>query len=602
MLRKRISKFIIASLFTIPVITVQHVYANDLEMNLIARYDSNSGEGGTEIVTYSTENNRVYVVNGAEKSLDILDLNTLGSGANLQNIELLKRVSLQDISPNGAGDITSVTTFGDYVAVTIVANNKTDNGMVCILDLDGNILNSIAVGALPDMLTFTPDGTKILVANEGEPSDDYLVDPEGSVSIIDLSYGINNINVSTATFEDVYIEDTVRKSKNDSTYSEDLEPEYIAISEDGKKAYVTLQESNAIGVLDIESCKFEKVFDLGVKDWSINSELDASDVDGNINFSNYPILGMYQPDTISSINMNGNDYIIVANEGDAKSYSAYDEEVRVSDIVDNIQLDADNYEGYTQDELSALVENGLFNENNLGRLKVTLSDGMNDDGVYEALYAFGGRSFSIFNADDMSLVYDSGDDFSKIIANIDSQIFNNDEGIFDGRSDDKGAEPEGLAIGTIDSRTYAFIGLERTGGIFVYDITNPDSASYVTYFTTTNYDNNDLSGDISPEGLYFISEDDSPTGSPILLASHEISGTLAVIEINTSSGTSDSNFDNNINDNIETEINDNLYVVQEGDNLYRIAINNNTTYEKLVELNNIQNPTLIFPNDTLILY
>lgn len=588
MLRKKICKFALLTLCIMPIFNCVPVLANDdstVDMNLIARYDSNSGECGTEIVTYSTVSNKVYVVNGAEKSLDIFELNSLSSQDEIENLELFKRIYLNYIAPNGAGDITSVSTCNNYVAVAVVAENKTDNGCVVILDLDGNILANVTVGALPDMVMFTPDGNKILVANEGEPSDDYLIDPEGSVSILDLSNGIDNINVTTATFNDVEIEETVRKSKNDATYSEDLEPEYMTVNEDGTKAYVTLQESNAIGVLDIENGVFEKIFNLGVKDWSVNQEIDVSDEDGEINLQNYPVLGMYQPDTICSFNVNDNDYIVISNEGDAKDWSGYSEETRVSDIADKIKLNAENYEGYTQEELDTLVENGLFNDDQLGRLKVTISDGLNDDGFYEALYSFGGRSFSIFDASDMSLVYDSGDDFSKIISTIDPEIFNNDEGVFDGRSDDKGSEPEGLAIGTINNNTYAFIGLERTGGIFVYDVTDLDNVEYVTYFTSTIYDENGLTEDISPEGLFFIDAKYSPTGLPLLLASHEISGTVAVIEIS-------ENNDTSINNN-------NLYTVKQGDNLYRIALNNGTTYDSLAEINNISDPTLIYPNQIL---
>ena len=255
-------------------------------------------------------------------------------------------------------DITSVAVSPDesIVAVAIPSEPKTENGIVALVNLEGTVIKTVQVGALPDMLAFTPDGNKILVANEGEPSDDYSIDPEGSVSIIDISAGAENATVSTAIFDDsVIVDSKVRGIKSGATKAQDFEPEYITLSSDGTTAYVALQEHNAIAVLDILTGKFLNVKSLGLKDWSLQ-EMDASDKDEAINFAKYPVLGMYQPDGIDILTIDGKDYLITPNEGDSRDYDGFSEEARVGEVKDEISLNAENYKGFTQTELDKLVE------------------------------------------------------------------------------------------------------------------------------------------------------------------------------------------------------------------------------------------------------
>ena len=79
-----------------------------------------------------------------------------------------------------------------------------------------------------------------------------------------------------------------------------------------------------------------------------------------------------------------------------------------------------------------------------------------------------------------------------------------------------------MTVGQIGDRIYAFIALERIGGVMVYDVTEPAAASYVNYINTRDF-SADMAGDDSPEGLCFISLD----GTPMLLAACEVSGTVA---------------------------------------------------------------------------
>jgi hypothetical protein len=386
------------------------------------------------------------------------------------------------------------------------------------------------------MLKFTPNGRRVLVANEGEP-DGYgagFTDPPGSVSIIDMTVGASNLtnaNVRTAGFNaliPMVNPGSFRIYGPGATIVNDLEPEYIAVSHDSKTAFVTLQENNGLAVLDIEAGVFKQLIGLGFKNHNLEeNKLDASDRDntstldpndGLINIAKWPVLGMYQPDGIESYKVHGKTYLVMANEGDARDWP-------------NIR--AGNEEGIRVGSGSYPLDPTLFpnatdlkKPEQLGRLTVTPFTGnLGGDSDYDQILAFGARSFSIreVNGD---IVFDSGDDFEQITKVQAAASFNSNgtTATFDTRSDNKGPEPEGIAIGKAFGRTYAFITLERTGGVMVYDISDPASAAFVQYMNTAPTD-------LGPEGVLFIDADDSPTGKPIVVTSNEISGTTAIFEI-----------------------------------------------------------------------
>lgn len=516
-----------------------------LNVRLLARYMSGEGnnEAGTEIVAYDPLRQRAYSVNGAAKALDIIDLSQLSAGgaasaSSVHQLPLVKRITLEELSTDlkNMNDLTSVakSPTADLLAVTVTAEPKTDPGFVVFLDGEGVYLNHVQVGALPDMVTFTPDGELVLVANEGEPNAAYAINPEGSVGIIDIGAGIGQAKVELARFDNVPVYGEVRKTYETHTLAQNLEPEYIVIGSDGKKAYVVLQESNAIGVLDLAERRFIALYGLGYKDWSVEgSGLDASDKDGAIHLRNWPVLGLYMPDGMALVQIGGKDYILTPNEGDAADYDGFSEEVRVKDIKDEYSLNADLFEGYTQAELDALVAGGLFEDKQLGRLKTTISAPRNSEGKYEAIYGFGARSFTIWDAETMSRVYDSGSEFEETLAEALPAYFNtnHEENSFDDRSDDKGPEPESIAAGIVDGTPYAFVGLERAGGVMAYKLDEPAKPKLERYFTSRVFDGKEPAGDVAPEGLTFIAADQSPTGRALLLVAHEISGTIAVYEL-----------------------------------------------------------------------
>ncbi|MGD1859271.1 MAG: choice-of-anchor I family protein [Leptolyngbyaceae cyanobacterium] len=482
---------------------------------------------GAEINAYDAGTQKLFVVSGAA-SVQIVSL------SEPTQPEFLGAI---DLSAFGDG-INSVSVFDGLVALAVEADETGENGTVVFLDADTEeVLNSVAVGALPDMLTFTPDGSQVLVANEGEPDDTYEVDPEGSISVIDLSNGVENARVASADFAafndqkaDLQANGVKLFGPAGTTVAQDVEPEFIAVAPNGEKAWVALQENNAVALLDIASATVEAILPLGVKDFSLpGNTLDASNEDGAINLQNWPVFGLYQPDSIASYEVDGVTYYVTANEGDARIRPDGDLEDDAGNVIveeGDIFNEEDRIADVTLDPEAFPNAAELQLEENLGRLKITNTLGDTDgDGDFDQLFSYGGRSFSIFD-ENGNLVFDSGDDIAKITATLTPEFFNANDGSpeeFDDRSDDKGAEPEALTVGQIGDRTYAFVGLERAGGgVLIYDITDPTAAEFVQYVRDD--------ADIAPEGLSFISSDDSPNGQNLLVVANEESNTLAIYE------------------------------------------------------------------------
>ncbi|CRI65035.1 Alkaline phosphatase-like protein [Thiocapsa sp. KS1] len=475
---------------------------------------------GAEIVAHDPRSQRLFVVNAASGLVDVLGVHRAANPRLLFSI---------DLSEYGA--VVNSVTVHDGLVVAVVANaERTKPGRAVFMHVDGRILASVEVGALPDMVTFTPDGKRVLVANEGEPNDDYSVDPEGSVSIVDLPRNIRKLaqaNVRTADFRkfnDAALDPSVRVFGPNASVAQDFEPEYITVAKNSKTAWVSLQENNAVAVLDIKSGDFTAIHGLGFKDHSLaGNALDASDRDEGINIVNWPILGMYLPDAIASYEHRGRTYIVSANEGDARDYDGFGEEARVKDLAldPSVFPDAD----------------ALQEDENLGRLTVTTTGGVDPvTGMQEQLYAFGGRSFSIWSAE-LEQVYDSGADFERITADAYPEFFNSDheENKLDNRSDNKGPEPEGVTVAKLWGRTYAFVGLERIGGVMVYDITDPFAPTFVQYLNNRDFGaepGTPEAGDLGAEGLTVIEASKSPIrGVPLLVVANEVSGTTTLFRI-----------------------------------------------------------------------
>ena len=491
-------------------------------------------EGASEITAYDPFSRRLFVVNAATKSIDVLDLRDPRAPQRIGNIP----VAAFGDSPN------SVAVHSGLVAIAVQAAPKTNPGAVVFVEAATlRVLAHVAVGALPDMLTFTPDGLRVLVANEGEPNS-YgqadSVDPEGSVSIITVNRG-RTPTVATADFRAFIGQEAALRAQGVRIFgpganaAQDLEPEFIAVAPDGRSAFVTLQENNAVATVDIASARVTAVRPLGSKDHSLaRNALDLSNEDGTPNSNDgtpairiapFRVRGLYQPDAIAAFAVGGRTLLVTANEGDARDWPGFNEEVRVRAHCAQ-GLDPAAF----PDAANQLMDS------NLGRLLITSTPnagqtGRNAAGQCTELFSFGARSFSIWDASNLQQVYDSGDEFEQRTRALPNVVFNpsHNNNTLDARSPSKGPEPESVVVAQFGMRFFAFIGLERVGGVMVYEVTKPAEARFVTYFNGTR---NAATGDRGPEGLTFIPAVQSPNGRPLLVVANEVSGTTRVLQIN----------------------------------------------------------------------
>jgi len=502
-----------------------------IQLEYITSFDPSGINNSTcEIVAYDPVSKKLFATSAVEGKLDII---------NFENPEAPVTINSIDMAPYGG--ITSVAVKNGMVAVAAPSAQAEDNGKVIFFNTSGVFQKQVTVGVLPDNISFTPDGTKVLTANEGQPNSDYSIDPEGSISIIDISGGIDGLtqdDVNTLLFtafntdEAALIVSGVRKLKLTSTLSQDFEPEYITTSGDSQTAWVTLQENNAIAEINLANGTITGVWALGTKDMSLpGNGFDISDNNNQVLIANWPIRSYYIPDAVASYSVNGTNYIITANEGDEKEYDGFEERTTIG--AGSYNLDPAIYPQAAM----------LKKSQNAGRMRVTNLNGNTDgDAEFEQIYSVGTRSFSIFNADTQTIVYDSGDDFEMYTASALPSIFNADSesNTSKSRSRAKGPEPEGVTVAELAGRTFAFIGLERIGGVMVYDVTDPNDVQFVDYKNSRTV--SAYGGDNGPEGITYINAADSPDNKPYIVVANEISGTLTIFEVNTENlGTSEFN-------------------------------------------------------------
>lgn len=410
-------------------------HCKEIELRLIGNYRTGIfNQGAAEIVVHDPKTQRLFFVNGATASIDILEITDPSAPTFIESIELKAYGS----------HANSVAFQNGILAAAVEANTSTHPGAVAFFDAFGTCLNVVQVGALPDMLTFTPDGSKLLVANEGEPAEQ--ADPEGSVSIIHLEKPVARLtqsDVITASFSPFNIlplDPTIHVFGPAGTASIDFEPEFIAVASDSRRAWVTLQENNAVAVIDLKAGLVQEVVGLTSHR---GSSLGVS---------------MFHPDAIAAFRMNGKDYLVTANEGEAR-----------------------------------------------GTALLPLRTG----------------SFSIWSAG-LDLVYDSGDQLEVIAA----------QAYAAGKVQNReAADPEGVVVGKVGGEIYAFIGLELLGGVVVYNITNPAVPCFVQYVNPRNFNGDpamDTAGDLGPEGILFIPQEQSPINDPLLVVANEISGSISI--------------------------------------------------------------------------
>lgn len=510
----------------------------------IGRYATDEALGGAEIVAFHAGESRLFVVNANAGQVEVLDLS---DPANPTRDAVLNASQVVADATNGidsVGGTNSVDVRGDVVAAAIEADPATDDGAVALYDaVSLDLITTVSVGPLPDKVTISPDGSYVVVANEGEPGE--ATDPAGSVSVVSLGNDPQFTDVATASFtrfdgqEDALREDGVHlvSSEGGPTASTVIEPEFVTITPDSETAVVSLQENNAIARVDLESASVASLDGLGFKDFSLpGNELDTSDVDGH-SLQSWPIKGLYQPDALDSYTVGGQTYVVTANEGDAKDFEV--------GVLGDLELDPSGFDLSENAYVDSVDE--LQQPEHVGKMEVNeaamaeFAD-ENGDGRYTDIYAIGGRSFTVWRADDDGLtpVYDSGNDFeSAFVRERPAGHLNVLE---------SGPETESVELGQVGARTFAFVGQEKGSAISVYDVTTPGSPSYVQMAINRSYDVTEAdleaaaeenpdgddparAGDFGPEGVTFVPAPDSPVENPLLCVGYEVSGTVGVFEV-----------------------------------------------------------------------
>lgn len=494
----------------------------NLGLNLLASYPIAGTGNSAEISAYEPQSKRLFVANSLQSKVHILDFS---------NPSAIREIKQFDVAPHGG--INSVAVYNGLIALAVEDAVKTNDGYILFIDTAGTLLNKLKAGALPDMICFTPDGNMVITANEGEPSDDYSIDPEGSISIVTLGADVSKLtqsDVNTLRFTAWNGKESNLRAagvrifgNNNPSAAQDFEPEYVAVSDDSKTAWITLQENNAVAVVNLASKSIEQVLPLGAIDFrNPRNAADVGDQGGNIHLANYPVKANHSPDAIVHQRIGGTSFLLTADEGDYREYDGLTEESRVSAL----KLDSAKF-----------PEQGLLKSGNvMGRLTVSAKQGDTDnDGDIDELYMNGSRGFSIWDAGSGTRVYHSGNDFEHFIATDPAwkAFFNANNSVgapsIKNRSDNKGPEPEGIVTAVINDTTYAFVSLERVGGVMVYDISKPNAPVFVTYVNNRTLDGK---GDFGPEGIIFIPANQSPNGKHLLVLSNEISATLSVYEFN----------------------------------------------------------------------
>jgi hypothetical protein len=453
------------------------------------------GEAAAEISAYDEKTKKLFTVNNSgTNAIDVIDLSDPTKPTKISSINLT--------AYEGASN--SVAIFDGKLAVALESTvNKQGNGKVVIFNTtDYSLIKQITVGALPDMITYSPDGKYIMTANEGEPNTDYSQDPNGTISIIETStYAVTTLYFSSFSSQaETLKKDGLRISKFAKSFAQDIEPEYISISDDSKTAWVTLQENNGVAKVDIASKTITAIYPLGFKDFNTTENaIDVSDLDDKVAFNPWKVKGMFMPDAISHFSANNVPYFVTANEGDAREYTAYTDIKRMK----SMKLDATVFPDAATLKL----------DSNLGRLNLVADMGDTDgDGDLDEMVAFGARSFSIWNGNTGKIVFDSKNDVDKKSQEL---------GTYDDkRSDDKGSEPEAVVVVKMGNQNILFVGLERSDAVMIYDVTNPTSPQYLQTVKT---------GD-APEGLHFIPASKSPTKRSLLIASSEGDGTIKIYQ------------------------------------------------------------------------
>lgn len=512
-------------------------------LQLLARHSL--GIGGAEIIDYCRQHQVLLTTFSDEKAgrhgVEVVALEDPADP------HPLRWVGFDSDSLPAGGVIGSVSSVAvdplgrGFGAVTLIpADSPERPGALVLFDfLSGQVLKVVSVGYHPDCVTFSADGRFVITADEAEYHPRRTQKP-GSISVLDLGAnrvreGIASIaesSVETYTFDAQHLADGVDLSglrrhhgSSDLPIGMILEPEYV--SELNGLVYVSLQENNALGVFDLKQRKWLNVFNLG----SRMVHVDASDRDGRRGAGaaiiDDLVRGLPMPDTIKAFEWKGRAYVVTANEGDARAH----------DEGDVMRLKHAGRRGpaiaaSTEAELRQRYGRKPLADAYLGRLEVSIFDGLNEAGEIAEPTMFGTRGFSILDGMTGELIFDSGSFIEEFALQHDPATFNMNDGKvanMDDRSDNKGPEPEALAVAHFAGKLWMAVGTERQNGLFLLIV---DELAAPRLFA---YANPHLDGDFSPESILLIPGDHRPDAANLMIAAFEGSGTILVYRVYPSS-------------------------------------------------------------------
>lgn len=515
---------------------------------------SASAGGNSNSIAYNSDNQKVYQINSNDNELNIFPIASDGT-FDTENQTIITFDSLFTDFTCAGPTYVAIDTINDRIAVTLESGDTSAvNGRVCLLDYDGNLQYYYETGVQPNMAVFTADSKKLLITNEGEHKSTYTVtDPKGTVTIIDFSRNSDPTRITptevdfSAFTADELIENSIllNKIKNTNVTEEnpdtyipvepqyDLEPESIAVNDAGTTAYVCLQEANAIATLDLTTNEFVDIRSLGFIDYS--DETNAIDVvlDKTYSPTTYQYTyGVPMPHSIELIEIEGTTYLLTANEGASRTYCYNTSTKFISNLTtatltsNEPKVDANGdpvYDANGEEVYPTAASVQVLNNT----YTAGLEEGVEEDGSDTPHYIFGTRSFSIYEADSMSLLYDSANSLEAKTNELLPSNFNCTNNMMgkEKGATARGVEPKAVITSAINGRYFAFIALEAIGGVMVYEITDPSTPEYINYINTRDFSTS-IKGDVSPGCIALADANSSKNELPTFFVGYDVTATL----------------------------------------------------------------------------
>ncbi|SES81018.1 esterase-like activity of phytase family protein [Thorsellia anophelis] len=276
-------------------------------------------DGVAEIVTATPDGQYLFYTNAAKGTLHLVDVKNPASPISLPTLQLTDSES-QKVEPTSV----AISPDGQYAFVVIRTGDdkaKASNGKLKIFDISDinniKLKDSVVVGSGPDSIDLIgeADTLRAVIAIEDEETDE-----EGDATIpgvrpgsIDVVYLGGLYSGKALYVETIELVDAL-KATPQVNYPEDPQPEFVSVNHNTAQVAVTLQENNAIALLDLsnpEKATLSKVFSTLTVKRDNNADLKK---DGEIHLKE-SFEGRREADAVTWIS---DTIFAIANEGDTK--------------------------------------------------------------------------------------------------------------------------------------------------------------------------------------------------------------------------------------------------------------------------------------------